>query len=41
MEDLMSGDAKIRVSGESKPKPTPQWPNITKPDTRGGNGPKK
>jgi hypothetical protein len=24
-----------------KPKPTPQWPNITKPDTRGGNGPKK
>jgi hypothetical protein len=25
----------------SPPKPTPQWPDITKPDTRGGNGPKK
>jgi hypothetical protein len=31
-----------RTTAKPVPKPTPQWPDITKPDTRGGgNGGKK
>jgi len=26
------------MAGTPKPKPEPQWPDITKPDTRGGGG---
>jgi hypothetical protein len=37
----MAQAQKTQASGTTQPKPTPQWPNITKPDTRGGNGPKK
>jgi hypothetical protein len=31
MEDVMAE--------KPMPKPVPQWPDVTKPDTRGGGGP--
>ena len=38
MADASSNE---KGGGNASPKPTPKWPDVTLPDTRGGKGPKK